>query len=149
MSSTSSVIAIAITPSLNASSRPGSSTTAVWSTDLRCGRVGAIAPDGSPVDLYRRLSGAREAAMIVAAVPPPATLLELGCGAGRVTNELTARGYDVTAVDNEPEMLRHVRDATAVLADIAVLRLEQRFDAVLLCSHFVNAPDAVDRHALL
>jgi SAM-dependent methyltransferase len=109
----------------------------------------AIAPDGSPVELYLRLPGDDEAELVAGVVAPPARLLELGCGAGRVTRPLVARGYDVTAVDNSAEMLAHVAGARAVLADVTTLRLGDEFDVVLLASHFVNTPDADERRSIL
>lgn len=102
----------------------------------------AVAPDGSPVAIYLALSGAREAELVASAVPANASILELGCGTGRVTHELVARGFPVTAVDESAEMLEHVRGAEKVHARIEELDLARRFDCVLLASHFVNAPDA-------
>lgn len=113
------------------------------------GQDAGVAPDGSPVALYRRLPGDREAAIVAGAVPPGSTVLELGCGAGRVTHPLVALGYRVTAVDESPAMLGAVRGATTVLADVASLDLGRCFDAVLLGSHFVNVADATLRRALL
>ena len=37
---------------------------------------------------------------------PPAAVLDAGCGTGRVAVELARRGYEVTGVDVEPQMLR-------------------------------------------
>lgn len=109
----------------------------------------AVAPDGSPVAVYRRLPGDREAAVVAGAVPPGSTVLELGCGAGRVTHLLVALGYRVTAVDESPAMLAAVRGAATVLDDVACLDLGRRFDAVLLGSHFVNVADATLRRSFL
>ncbi|MEM9366817.1 MAG: class I SAM-dependent methyltransferase [Planctomycetota bacterium] len=39
----------------------------------------------------------------------PARVIDFGCGTGRATNLLTARGVDVVAVDLSRDMLRHVR----------------------------------------
>lgn len=51
-------------------------------------------------------------------------------------------GHTVVAVDNEPEMLSHLRLSRPVRADIASLSLVgEEFDAVLLMSHLVNHPD--------
>jgi SAM-dependent methyltransferase len=99
-----------------------------------------VAPDGSPVDVYRALPGGDEAELIASALPAGATILELGCGTGRVTNELVARGFRVTAVDESAEMLEHVHGAETVLSRIEELELARAFDGVLLASHFVNAP---------
>ena len=100
-----------------------------------------VAPNGSPVDVYRALPGADEAELIASALPAGASILELGCGTGRVTHELVARGFRVTAVDESAEMLEHVRGAETVLSRIEELELARTFDAVLLASHFVNAPE--------
>ena len=35
--------------------------------------------------------------------------VELGCGTGRITSPLIERGYKVTGVDNDPEMLEFIR----------------------------------------
>jgi SAM-dependent methyltransferase len=107
------------------------------------------APDGSPVKLYLRVSGAAEAALIDAELSPASSVLELGCGAGRITHELTRLGHQVTGVDNSPDMLAHVHDADTVLADIVGLDLGRTFDAVILWSHFVNTPDPVERDGFL
>jgi SAM-dependent methyltransferase len=100
--------------------------------------VEAVAPDGSPVELYALLPPAGEAELVVAAAAPGAEVLELGCGAGRVTHELVARGFRVVAVDNSREMLARVHGAETVLGDIETLELGRRFDCVLLASNLVN-----------
>ena len=110
---------------------------------------GDITPDGCAVDLYRRLPVDNEPDVIAAAVPPPATLLGLGCGAGRVTGALTARGYAVTAVDESQAMLDHVTGARTVRSPIEALDLGQTFDVVLLGSFLVHAGDPAVRQALL
>jgi SAM-dependent methyltransferase len=108
-----------------------------------------IAPDGSPVELYARLAPLGEPELIHAAVPAGATILELGCGAGRVTHPLVALDHPVVAVDNSEEMLARVSGAETVLADIETLDLGRRFPVVLLGSNFVNDPDPARRRRLL
>jgi SAM-dependent methyltransferase len=110
---------------------------------------GDITPDGCAVDLYLRLPVDNEPEVIAAAAPPPATLLELGCGVGRVTRALAARGYAVTAVDESPEMLCHVTGARTVCSPIEALELSETFDVVLLASFLVHAGDPAARQALL
>jgi SAM-dependent methyltransferase len=105
-----------------------------------------VAPDGSPVEVYRRLAVGREPQIIDAAVAPGASLLELGCGTGRVTIELARLGHHVTAVDESPAMLAELprdRGIEPVEADIGGLDLGRRFDAVILGSHLLNAPDGL------
>ena len=115
----------------------------------------SVAPDGSPVEVYLRLPERGEGDLVAAAIPPPASLLELGCGVGRMTRQFVRLGYDVVAVDESPEMLAHVRDAETVCARIEELDLGRPFDAVLLLSNLLTVEpeqrraflDACARHA--
>ena len=103
-----------------------------------------VSPDGNPVAVYLVLPARDEADLISAAIAPGSSVLELGCGAGRVSRALAARGHRVVGVDQSPDMLRHVGPPPAVrpvLADIEDLALEERFDAVLLASYLVNTAD--------
>ena len=99
--------------------------------------------------MYRALPLADEDELVARVVPPPATVLDLGSGPGRIANALVRRGYTVVAVDDSEEMLRHVQGAETVLGDVASLRFGRRFDCVLLASHFVNAADGDRRRAVL
>lgn len=112
----------------------------------------AVAPDGNPVAVYLALPGRDEASLIHAALKSGASVLELGCGAGRVSRELASLGHSVTAVDQSPDMLQHVGPQPTlrpVLADIETLALEERFDGVLLASYLVNTADRVQRARFL
>lgn len=105
-----------------------------------------VAPDGSPVEVYRRLAVGREPEIIDTAVPSGASLLELGCGTGRVTLPLAGLGHHVTAVDESAAMLAELPPDSAiepVEGDIQGLDLGRRFDAVILGSHLLNAPDGL------
>lgn len=115
---------------------------------------GAITPDGCAVDLYGRLPARNEPDVVAQAVPAGATLLELGAGAGRVTEALAARGFVVTAVDESRAMLERVEarvpGVRTVHSPIETLDLgEERFDAVMLASFLVHAPEPATRQALL
>lgn len=111
---------------------------------------GPIAPDGCAVERWLRLPVGGEPEIIGAAVPPRATLLELGCGVGRVTHPLLARGFTVTAVDESPDMLAHVRGARTVCSPIETLELgEERFDVVMLASFLVHNGDPRVREDML
>lgn len=104
-----------------------------------------IAPDGSPVGLYRMLPPGVEPEIITAVSPPTAPILELGCGAGRITHALVAAGHPVVAVDQSADMLEHVRGARTVLSDIESLDLGERFPVVTLGSCLVNMPNLGER----
>lgn len=108
-----------------------------------------VAPDGSPIAVYLRLPPGGTPELIHGAVPQWASILELGCGVGRITHPLTRLGHEVVAVDNSVAMLRHVRGARTVLSDIETLRLGERFDAVVLASNLINCPEPDRRRALL
>ncbi|MFC4083358.1 class I SAM-dependent methyltransferase [Amycolatopsis samaneae] len=111
--------------------------------------TGAYTADGCSVEVYRLLPPSGEPEIVHDAVPPGASILELGCGAGRITHPLVTLGHEVVAVDDSPEMLALVRGAETVCARIGELRLGRTFDAVLLGSHLINTPDDTERHALL
>jgi SAM-dependent methyltransferase len=93
------------------------------------------------VELYALLPPGEDPAIVHAMVPPGASILELGAGAGRVTHPLLRLGHAVVAVDESPEMLARIRGAETVRGKIQSLDLGRRFDAVLLASHLVNVPD--------
>ena len=69
----------------------------------------------------------------------PASVLDAGCGTGRVAVELARRGIDVVGVDLDPSMLDVARqkgpDVPWVLGDLAVVDLGRRFDAVVLAGN--------------
>jgi SAM-dependent methyltransferase len=108
-----------------------------------------ITPDGCAVDFYARITARGEPEIVHDAAGPGASVLELGCGAGRITHPLVALGHPVVAVDESPEMLAHVRGAETVCARIEDLALGRHFDVVLLASHLINTDDIPARTALL
>ncbi|GGR07672.1 class I SAM-dependent methyltransferase [Streptomyces netropsis] len=110
---------------------------------------GAITPDGCAVELYLRLPAGDEPDIIERAAPAGAGVLELGCGAGRITHPLVRRGFTVTAVDESPEMLEHVHGARTVCSSIETLELDERFDVVLLASFLVHTAGPGEREGLL
>jgi SAM-dependent methyltransferase len=109
---------------------------------------GVITPDGCAVEFYARMSARGEPAIVHDAAGDGASVLELGCGTGRITHPLAALGHPVVAVDESPEMLAYVHDAETVCARIEDLALGRRFGAVLLASHLLNA-DPATRAAFL
>jgi SAM-dependent methyltransferase len=81
----------------------------------------------------------------------PGSVLDAGCGTGRIAIELARRGIAVLGVDADPDMI-----AAAVarapeldwrLADLAGLELPERFDVVLLAGNVVPYVAAPDRAA--
>jgi SAM-dependent methyltransferase len=67
----------------------------------------------------------------LAPLPPGASILELGCGAGGDTAEMLARGFDVRATDGSPEM-----------AAVASKHLGRTVETLLF--HDLDAVDAYD-----
>jgi SAM-dependent methyltransferase len=109
---------------------------------------GAITNDGCAVEFYARLPAFGEAEIVHAAVPPGASVLELGCGTGRILRPLAALGHPVTGVDDSPAMLERSPDLPGVCAPIQALRLGRAFDVVLLASTMINADPGTRREFL-
>ena len=72
----------------------------------------------------------------------PASLLDAGCGTGRVGRELARRQVRVVGIDLDDEMLETARrKAPAVRwmqADVTRVQLEEEFDAVLMAGNVIN-----------
>ncbi|MGH2587922.1 MAG: class I SAM-dependent methyltransferase [Dehalococcoidia bacterium] len=107
------------------------------------------APDGSPIGFYALFPPQGEPELIHALLSPGAVILELGCGAGRITHPLIALGHPVVAVDQSAAMLAHVRDAETVLSEIETLDLGRAFPVVLLASNLINTEHDAQRDAFL
>jgi SAM-dependent methyltransferase len=113
-------------------------------------RPDEIAPDGSPVAVYLAVPAEYGFEPLLEVVAPGQTVLDLGCGTGRLANLLAGRGHEVTGVDESPAMLRHLDPrVTTVEGRIEHLDLAGRFDVVVLASHLVNTADEQVRHGLL
>lgn len=69
----------------------------------------------------------------------PRSVLDAGCGTGRVAIELAGRGVEVVGVDVDPSMLATARRLAPELSwverDLATLDLDRRFDVVLLAGN--------------
>lgn len=106
---------------------------------------GTITADGCAVELYAQLPAFGEPEIMHGAVPAGASVLDLGCGTGRILRPLTALGHPVLGVDESPEMLARCADLATLCASIEGLRLDRRFDAVLMASNLLNTPDRRQR----
>ncbi len=82
-----------------------------------------------------------EAGLFADLVPPPARVLDAGCGTGRIAVRLDELGYDVVGVDVDDSMLAHARAAAPALewhhADLTTMDLGRAFDAVLLAGNTI------------
>jgi SAM-dependent methyltransferase len=71
----------------------------------------------------------------------PRSVLDGGCGTGRVAIELARRGLDVVGADLDPDMIAVARskapELTWVHADLSELDLAARFDAVVLAGNVI------------
>jgi len=69
----------------------------------------------------------------------PATVLDAGCGTGRVARELAQRGVDVVGVDVDSSMITTARRLAPELvwkvADLTGLELGRRFDLVIMAGN--------------
>lgn len=82
-----------------------------------------------------------EAGLVAGLVPPPARVLDAGCGTGRIAVRLDELGYDVVGVDVDATMLEVARaEAPGLdwrLADLATLDLRETFDLVLVAGNTI------------
>ena len=69
----------------------------------------------------------------------PRSVLDAGCGTGRVAIELARRGIDVVGVDPAAAMIDTARrlapDLTWVEADMAAVELDRRFDVIVMAGN--------------
>jgi SAM-dependent methyltransferase len=108
-----------------------------------------VTNDGCAVEVYSRLPPRGEPELIHSVAPEQGSVLDLGAGVGRIADPLVALGHRVVAVDDSPDMLARVTAAECVCSRIEELRLDERFDVVVLASHLLNTADAPTRRALL
>jgi SAM-dependent methyltransferase len=82
--------------------------------------------------------------------PPPARLLDMGCGTGWTTAFFARRGYNVVGQDISPDMIRCARDndlldemsvARFVVGDYEALPLRGVFDCVVFFDSLHHAED--------
>jgi len=69
----------------------------------------------------------------------PRSVLDAGCGTGRVARELARRGVEVVGVDLDPEMLATARRRSPELrwieADLATFQLDRSFDLAVVAGN--------------
>lgn len=102
--------------------------------------------DPAHYDLLAQMTAPADLAFHCRHLGAAATLLELGCGTGRLTIPLAERIADVLGVDHAPAMVAHARakaDAAASRArfaegDFLTLALGRRFDRLLLAYNTLN-----------
>lgn len=71
----------------------------------------------------------------------PGSVLDAGCGTGRVAIELASRGLEVVGTDLDPDMISLARAKAPALtwvhADLSELDLTTRFDAIVLAGNVI------------
>ena len=81
----------------------------------------------------------------------PGSVLDAGCGMGRVAIELAARGIETVGVDLDPDLLGRARSQAPELAwqlaDLATFDLERTFDVVVAPGNVIGFVAADDREA--
>lgn len=108
---------------------------------------GTFTPDGCAVEFYASLPKSREVELLAPYLDRARSILDLGCGTGRLTNAFVDLA-SVVQVDWSADMLAHAC-GRAVLGRIEEFDDEDTFDVVLLMSNLVNTPHADQRHAFL
>jgi SAM-dependent methyltransferase len=102
-----------------------------WDGDEYQARFDALAASG--VDVHG------EAAFVLTLEPRPASVLDAGCGTGRVGIELARHGVTVVGVDVDPSMLAAARRAAPdeewFEHDLATLDLGRSFAVVLMAGN--------------
>jgi SAM-dependent methyltransferase len=102
-----------------------------WDGDAYQARFDALAASG--VDVHG------EAAFVLTLDPPPESVLDAGCGTGRVAIELARRGLEVVGADVDASMLAAARAAAPAITwvehDLTTLDLGRAFDVVLMAGN--------------
>lgn len=101
------------------------------------------------IERFRRMAAegtdlAGEARLLDAMLPRGSRILDAGCGPGRVSGELAARGHEVVGVDVDPELIAAATSDHPgprwIVADLADLDLRshgepEQFDAAVLAGN--------------
>lgn len=69
-------------------------------------------------------------------------VLDAGCGTGRIAAELARRGRRVVGVDVDADMLAYAKQkpepVTWILANLAEVTVDKRFDIILMAGNILN-----------
>jgi 2-polyprenyl-3-methyl-5-hydroxy-6-metoxy-1,4-benzoquinol methylase len=80
-----------------------------------------------------------EADLVQKLLQPPASILDAGCGTGRMGIELAKRGYDVVGIDLDEVMLSQAKskapDMTWILGDLSQTAFDRQFDAIVMAGN--------------
>jgi 2-polyprenyl-3-methyl-5-hydroxy-6-metoxy-1,4-benzoquinol methylase len=83
----------------------------------------------------------------------PASVLDAGCGMGRVAIELARRGIDVVGVDLDNDLLEYARRSEPAIrwvhADLATMRIGRLFGVVAMPGNVMIFCRPVDRPAII
>ncbi len=83
----------------------------------------------------------------------PSSVLDAGCGMGRVAIELARRGIDVVGVDLDDDLLSFARESQPsipwVHADLSTMCLGRRFDMVAMPGNVMVFCRPTDRRAII
>lgn len=83
----------------------------------------------------------------------PRSVLDAGCGMGRLAIELRRRGVEAVGVDLDDELLvyarRHAPHVEWVHADLATMNLGRTFDVVVMAGNVMNFCRPADRAAIV
>jgi SAM-dependent methyltransferase len=94
-----------------------------------------------------------EADFVTTMEPQPSTVLDAGCGTGRLAIELANRGCDVVGVDLDDDMLAYARrrapELVWVHGDLATVDLERTFDAVVMIGNVLVFCRPEDRRPIV
>lgn len=80
--------------------------------------------------------------LVLRDLPPPGRVLDLCCGTGQLDRALQALGYEVTGVDESPEMVRFARENAPacefIVSDVREFRAPGAFDLALCMYDSLN-----------
>jgi len=83
----------------------------------------------------------------------PTSIVDAGCGTGRIAIELARRGFDVVGVDLDADMIarakRKAPDQTWLVDDLARMQLERRFDLIAMPGNVMLFCEPDDRRLIV